>query len=108
VSEAKLTASEALTELQELMRLAASGEPLLRQAATTYTTNRDVLLQSELRPMLPGFLLQCLTVYRFKDFIQLYSPSVEDRIAFVDAAIGACETRANMRPAFDVFAENDF
>jgi hypothetical protein len=108
VSEAKPTASEALIELQALMRLAASGEPLQRLAATSYTMNRDVLLQSELRPMLPGFLLQCLTIYRFKDFIQLYSPSEQDRIAFVDAAVTACQTRANIRPAFDVFAEHDF
>jgi len=103
-----LTPGEALTELKQLMRLAAGEGSPQRLAATTYTICREALLQSELRPALPGFLLQCLTIFRFKDFIQLYSPSLDDRIAFVDEAFRACEARAGLRASFDVFGDPDF
>jgi hypothetical protein len=107
VMEPELTTNEAMVELQALLRLVASGESPQRLAATTYTICREILLASELRPILPGFLLQCLTVLRFKDFIQLYSPNVADRIAFIDDALRQCETRAGLRPKFDVFGEHD-
>jgi hypothetical protein len=108
VASKELTTGEALTELKALMRLmAAEGSPQ-RLAATTYTNCREALLQSELRPALPGFLLQCLTIFRFKDFIQLYAPNLDDRIAFVDEAFRACEARAGLRPTFDVFGDPDF
>jgi hypothetical protein len=61
-----------------------------------------------MRTALPGFLLQCLTIFRFKDFIQLYSPSVDERIAFVEEAFRACEARAGARPTFDVFDDPNF
>lgn len=108
VARQELTTGEALTELKELMRLAAGEGSPQRLAATTYTICRETLLQSELRPALPGFLLQCLTIFRFKDFIQLYSPSLNERRAFVEEAFRACETRAGLRPAFDVFDDPDF
>jgi hypothetical protein len=104
----ELAAGEALGKLKELMRLAAGEGSPQRLAATTYTVCRETLLQSELRPALPGFLLQCLTIFRFKDFIQLYSPSLSERHAFIDEAFRACETRAGLRPTFDVFDDPDF
>ncbi len=103
-----LKSDEALTELKQLMRLAAGEGSPQRLAATTYTVCRETLLQSELRPALPGFLLQCLTIFRFKDFIQLYSPALNERHAFIDEAFRACETRAGLRPAFDAFDDPDF
>jgi hypothetical protein len=105
VPESDLTTIQALDELQELMRLVATGESPQRLAATTYTACRELLLKSELRPLLPGFLHQCLTIYRFKDFIQLYSPGDKERVAFIDDSFRACDTRANLRASFDVFAE---
>ncbi|MEA3040397.1 MAG: hypothetical protein QOE79_2910 [Sphingomonadales bacterium] len=108
MSEEELTTGEALTELHELLRLAALGNSPQRLAATSYTTCREILLQSDLRPALPGFLLQCLTIFRFKDFIHLYSPNESERMAFIDAAIRACETQASLRPTFDVFGDRDF
>lgn len=107
--EPELTTIQALAELQDLMRLAASGDySPQRLAATTYTGCRDLLLKSELGQLLPGFLRQCLTIYRFKDFIQLYSPSERERVAFVDEAFRAADTRAHLRAPFDVFAERGF
>lgn len=106
--EPELTTIQALDELQDLMRLVASGDSPQRLAATTYTASRELLLKSELGPLLPGFLRQCLTIFRFKDFIQLYSPSDRERIAFIDESFRACDTRANLRAPFDVFAERGF
>jgi len=108
VAMQELKSDEALTELKQLMRLAAGEGSPQRLAATTYTVCRETLLQSELRPALPGFLLQCLTIFRFKDFIQLYSPSLSERHAFVDEAFRACEIRAGLRQSFDVFDDPDF
>lgn len=104
----ELTTGEALTEIKALMRLAAGEGSSQRLAATTYTDCREALLRSELRPVLPSFLLQCLTIFRFKDFIQLYSPSLSERHAFVDDAFRACEARAGLRQSFDVFDDPDF
>lgn len=106
--EPELTTIQALDELQDLMRLVASGDSPQRLAATTYTACRELLLKSELGPLMPGFLRQCLTIFRFKDFIQLYAPGVEERFAFIDEAFRASDTRANLRAPFDVFAERGF
>lgn len=106
--EPELTTIQALAELQDLMRLVAAGDPPQRLAATTYTACRDQLLKSEIAPLLPGFLRQCLTIFRFKDFIQLYSPGTRERIAFIDDSFRSCDTRANLRTSFDVFAERGF
>lgn len=102
------TPGEALSELKELLRLASGEGAPQRLAATTYTVCREALLQSELRPALPPFLLQCLTIFRFKDFIQLYSPSLSERIAFIDDAFRASEGKAGLRSTFDVFGDPDF
>lgn len=108
VASQELTTGEALTELKALMRLAAGEGSPQRLAATTYTNCRESLLRSELRPVLPSFLLQCLTIFRFKDFIQLYSPSLSERHAFVDEAFRPCEVRAGLRQSFDAFDDPDF
>lgn len=104
--EPELTATEALAELHQLMRLVASGDSPQRLAATTYIACRETLLASALRPALPGFLFQCLTIFRFKDFIHLYSPNVNERIAFIEDCVRSCEVRAGLAAKFDVFGES--
>jgi hypothetical protein len=108
VADEELTTGDALAELREYLRLAASEEPLHRFAATRYTICRDTLLHSEMRSALPGFLQQCLTIYRFRDFIHLYTPRLTERTGFVDDAIRECESRFGLRPAFDVFGDHEF
>ena len=68
------------------MRLAAREGAAQRLAATRYTACRDHLMRSPYRSSLPGFLFQCLTLYRFQEFIRLYDPLVESRLAFLDEA----------------------
>lgn len=108
MADEELTTGDALAELREHLRLAASEEPLHRLAATRYTICRDALLRGDGRSELPGFLQQCLTIYRFRDFIHLYTPRLTERTGFVDEAIRACQTRMGLRPAFDVFGDLEF
>jgi hypothetical protein len=99
----QLAADEAWTRLQELLRDAAMEAPQPRQAAMLYTQLRETLIKSDYRPHLPGFLLQCLTIDRFRDFIRLYDPRPAERIAFLDRSFfrRAMHTR-------DFFADADF
>lgn len=100
--------AEALAELQEIMNLAALESPLQRLAATRYTVCRDALLQSWLRPVLPGFLLQCLTIARFQDFIHLYDPRPEVRLGFIEESWVPTLSRLRSRPVLDVMDDLDF
>lgn len=108
MSGEELTTGEALAELRAILRLAASEDSLQRIAATRYTICRDALLRSDMRAALPGFLQQCLTIFRFRDFIHLYTPRLNERIAFVEDALRTCETRSGLRASIDVFNDSDF
>lgn len=108
MSEQPPTPGEALGELQEILRLAATTASPQRVAAARYTICRDVLLKSALRPSLPGFLLQCLTISRFHDFIHLLDPDSEVRMAFLNEAFQTSVTRFRARPTFDVFGDPEF
>lgn len=82
--------SETLAQLLALLRGAAQGGLLRRDAAGRYMHCREVLLQDDLRPLLPGFLVQCGSIYKFAEFITLYHPNVASRLAFVDASFERC------------------
>jgi hypothetical protein len=94
VAEHDPTPAEALAELHDILLLATLETSPPRLAAQRYTACRDVLLRSELRRTLPGFLQQCLTVSRFHDFIHLYHASIEARVAFIDGAMRESLIRA--------------
>ncbi len=99
----ELAADEAWVRLQELLRAAAIEPVLPRQMATLYTSLRETLLKSEYQPHLPGFMLQCLTLDRFRDFIRLYHPRAPERVAFLDRAFSARALRTR-----DFLADADF
>lgn len=99
----ELAPDEAWIMLQELLRDAAVESVQPRQAATLYTRLRETLLKSTYQPHLPGFMIQCLTLDRFRDFIRLYHPSPAERIAFLDRAFAARAHRAR-----DFLADADF
>lgn len=96
---------DALQEFHEILLLAALDDPPQRIAATRYTECREILLRSELRPVLPGFLLQCMTIDRFRDFIHLYHPRLEARVGFVDDAMRAGLARAGRLSRQDVLSK---
>ena len=98
----------ALGEIQDLLRSVCSASTPHRLSAVRYTHCRSVLLAGELRPSLPGFLVQCVSIYKFHDFINLYDPKPEARMAFVDNAFAASRALAVSRRTYDVFHDPDY
>ena len=96
---------DALEEMQELLRtIALVGSPP-RHSAVRYTLCRSALMESELRAALPGFLVQCVSASKFHDFIHLFDPQAEARIAFVDSAFSASRARLDSKRIYDVFSD---
>lgn len=89
MAEQDLAPVDALHELYEILLVGALEEPTQRLTATRYTLCREALLRGPLRPVLPGFLQQCLTFDRFRDFIYLYHPSLNARVEMIDEALRA-------------------
>lgn len=103
--EQKPSMRDALEEMQELLRtIALVGSPP-RHSAVRYTLCRTALIESELRQALPGFLIQCVSASKFHDFIHLYDPKAEARIAFVDAAFSGGRARLDSKRIYDVFSD---
>ena len=103
--EQKPDMRDALEEMQELLRtIALVGSPP-RHSAVRYTLCRTALIDSELRPALPGFMVQCVSASKYHDFIHLYDSKAEARIAFVDAAFSACRARLDSKRIYDVFSD---
>jgi hypothetical protein len=98
---------EALNEMTELLRTAATVGVQHRMMAVRYTEWRSALLGSEVRAAVPGFLIQCVTVDKFHTFITLYDPKAEARLHFLEAAFAKCRTLLSSRRHYDVFGDGD-
>ena len=81
---------QAIDVLDELLCAIAGGGTPNRSQANTYSSCRSDLLQSRAKALLPGFLYQCLTIFKFREFINLYDPDVALRQAFVRRAMERC------------------
>lgn len=106
--EPKLTMAEALQELREVLFAVATTGSTHRDLAVRYMQSRAALMEGELRPVMPGFLVQCVSIGKFHDFITLYHPRIDARIAFFDEALDECWARLDSRRAYDVFGEPGF
>lgn len=84
--ETEASAHHLLDELHELLRAASAINSPPRHWAVKYARCRAALLQSELGARLPGFLGQCGSIERFRDFITLYHANPDARARFIDAA----------------------
>ena len=93
--------AQTLREFQDLLRAVATTHPMQRPWAVAYTECRSTLLAGELRSKLPGFVVQCGSIDRFRDFISLYHPRSESRVAFIDSAFRRCwgEFHVDARPS---------
>ena len=100
--------SEALDEMQSLLRTTCSASTPNRVSAVRYTLCRTILMNSELRPALPGFLIQCVSIFKFHDFISLYDPKADARIAFVESAFAGSRALLESKRIYDVFSDPDF
>lgn len=83
VTAAEPAADEAWIKLQDILHSAATTPSQPREMAARYMQLRDTLMKSSYHPQLPGFMLQCLSLDRFRDFIQLYDPRPDVRIDFL-------------------------
>ena len=90
--------AQTLRELQELLRTVAALQPVQRPWPVAYTACRAALLAGPLRTRLPGFIVQCGSIDRFRDFISLYHPRAESRLAFIDSAFRACWGELHAEP----------
>lgn len=90
MAQAGDSTAEILRELEGVLFAVASGQPLQRPWAFRYSELRTKLLESSLRDKVPGFLFQCGSIDRFRDFITLYHPRPESRAAFLRAALERC------------------
>lgn len=106
--EPGLTAREALAEMREIMCLTAGDQAASRMSAVRYTRCRSVLIESDFRSSVPGFLVQCVSLSRFHDFISLLDPNPKIRIAFIDAAFAGCRDTLEAHKKPDVFGDRDF
>lgn len=106
--ESGLAPSEALVEIAEIMLLTASNHSARRMSAVRYTRCRTALIESGLRSSVPGFLVQCVSLDKFHDFISLLDPDPQVRIAFVEAGLAKCRDALDVRNEYDVFGNDDF
>lgn len=79
-----------IDELEDVLCAATTGAPPSRSDAITYSRCRSALLESAAKDLLPGFLYQCSTVFRFREFVTLYDPDPALREAFVRKTFARC------------------
>jgi len=106
--EHHLTPREALVEIGEIMLLTASDHVAPRMSAVRYTRCRSALIENGLRSAMPGFLVQCVSLDKFHDFISLLNPDPKVRVAFVEAGLAGCRDALDVRKNYDVFENDDF
>jgi hypothetical protein len=98
--------ADIMQEMLELLRAVASSSTPHRFSAVRYTHCREALLSSEARSAVPGFLIQCVSIYKFHDFINLYDPKTDARLAFVEAAFAKCRVLLDQKRVYDVFGDD--
>ena len=92
---------EAFEQLFDLLRSIAAGKAADRSEAVSYSTCRGALLSLGRPHLLPGFLLQCMSVARFRDFITLYEPDPDERERLIRNAFNLARQRLDILGSFD-------
>jgi hypothetical protein len=108
VNDIALSPREALGELEALLHQVSDGaSPPSRAAAVRYMQCRTALIDGAIRPSVPGFLIQCISVSKFYDFIRLYHYHPAARREFVSEALQPCylmvERQRGYRGTIDSF-----
>ena len=102
------TAQVVIKELEEILRVVATTASPSRPAAVRYTQCRDALLASDARALVPGFIVQCVSIYKFHDFINLYDADPAARTAFIQNAFSKGQLFLETKRPKDVFRDFDF
>lgn len=102
--------ADSLEELQELLVTVAQGGHPDRLTSMRYMALRDELFGGTSGAVLPGFLIQCVSMARFRTFIELYDGEVAERETFIHAMLTPAWRL--LRPArharFDDFLDDGF
>jgi hypothetical protein len=89
-----LTDHQALTDFHALLRDACQDRPPSRPQSVLYQSCRATLMEGNLKAFLPGFVRQCMSIERFREFIHLYDRDPQVRIAFLDGELAAAWAHA--------------
>lgn len=108
VVEPELTAERAFKDLESMLLSIASSPSHYRNFAVHYLRCREKLLREATRSALPGFLIQCGTSDKFRDFITLYDPSAQARRDFINHALSGCRASLGWSRPYDIFDDDDF
>ena len=108
VAAPELTSERAFKDLEAILRSIAASPSHYRNFAVHYMRCRSALLDQPGRALLPGYLLQCGTSDKFRDFIILYDASVAARHAFIDESLARCRASLGWTRAYDIFDDEDF
>ncbi|MDB5672346.1 MAG: hypothetical protein JWO25_3305 [Alphaproteobacteria bacterium] len=100
-----LTHQQLLDELREVLRSVTVMRGPERSVAVRYMEARSSLLAGPLASHAPPFLLQCVSLFKFHDFISLYAPDPERRMAFVDQSFEPCRRAISAVRRYDVFED---
>ena len=100
-----LSEPQAIDEMLEVLRLAAAIRTPDRALAVRYMDARASLVSGRLRRFVPPFLIQCVSVFKFHDFINLFAPEAPDRIEFVERSFDACRRAVGFARRRDVFGD---
>jgi hypothetical protein len=95
-----------LDEASEVLRLVASVRSCDRALAVRYTEARSTLLSGRLRSFVPPYFIQCVTVFKFHDFINLYAPDSARRVEFIDQTFEGCRRAVGFARRYDVFGDD--
>ena len=104
----ELTTERAFKDLEAILTSIASAPSHYRNFAVHYLRCRETLMSGETRSALPGFLVQCGTSDKFRDFISLFDASVQARRAFLDQALSGLRASFGWARAYDIFDDDDF
>ena len=96
-------AAEHYAELAELVDRACAGGVPGRELAQRYAACRQVLLQEVDRSALPGFIVQCVSINRFVEFISLFHPEVDARRNFLWQQLSGFRPAAKVSGSVDIF-----
>ena len=101
IEPASVEIGEAFARFEALLQSIATGLLVDRSAAMRYSEYRSMLLDSAYRDFLPGFVLQCVSVFKYREFISLYDPAARTREAFVGDQLAECRAFNAQRASFE-------
>lgn len=108
MTEITLTEHQALEEFHEMLRECCDRRCPPRNMAAHYQRCRMILLSGEMRSSLPGFVTQCVSLVKFREFIHLYDPDTAVRLRFVDRSLENCLAHLPVPPRPRIFDLDDF